>query len=364
MNFFYWLLEKDTYEFLARIVISLKIGRIVESKVMITALRLSSFKNIWFFNLLFLFGNLYFIASENAYKKLINKRIAGEGNYHKDLNLFQCFNTCEKKNDCKIFNYNSELKICQLTDKKTDENAGNAINSYGWEVYFPTTKEKLFTQTEEIVKVMEFANQTSDRQITVDIENRTDLSTCFWFKQNDSRDYRTFFTLYADKPCAFISFHINNHSNRMRFFLWTYLYGRFEIINFDNVFGNATERFYHTCLVYSNKRFYFYIDGQRHDDADLSMQDNEISFKFMWIGKTFRYNQYCALYDGPVFVNGSLYDLSLFIRNLTQSEITHIMNGNSMVVPLLSWENVKARYINDNAVVLKQINFSQIKGEN
>ena len=94
------------------------------------------------------------------------------------------------------------------------------------------------------------------------------------------------------------------------------------------------------------------------------MQDNEITFKFMWIGKPFRYNQYCALYDGPVFVNGSLYDLSLFIRNLTQSEIAHIMNGNSMVVPLLSWENVKARYINDNAVVLKQINFSQIKGEN
>ena len=363
MSCFYWLLEKDAYEFLARILISLKIDRTVESKVMITVLQLRSFKNICFFNLLFVFGNLYFIASENAYKKLINKRLPSKGDYRKGLNLFQCFNNCEKKNDCKIFNYNSELKICQLTDKKNDENSDNIICSYGWDVYFPTTKEKLFKQIEDIVKVMEFENQTSDRQITVDIENRTDLSTCFWFKQNDGRDYRTFFTLYTENPCTFISFRINNHINRMRFLLLTYLYDRLEKVSFKDVFGNATGRFYHTCLVYSNKRFYFYIDGQRHDVADFNMQDNEITFKFMWIGKPFRYSQYCTLSDGPAFVSGSLYDFSLYIRNLTQTEIAYIMNGNSMVSSLLSWEYVKARYVNDSAVVLKQINLSQIKGE-
>ena len=324
---------------------------------MIIVSLLPSFRIICFFNLLFIFGNLYSITSKSTYKKLINKRLINKGDYHEGLNLFQCFNACEKNNNCKIFNYNSGMKICQLTDKKADENGDNFIYSYGWDIYFPTMKEKL-------IKVIEFKNQTSDTQIMVPINNRTDLSTCFWFKQDDDQNYRTFFTLYADHPCTFVSFRINNNKNRMRFFLLTYFYGRLEKASFKEVLDNATGRFYHTCLVYSHKRFYFYIDGQIHDDVGFSMQDNEVTFKFMWIGKPFRYSQFCIPYDETAFVNASLYDFSLYITNLTQSEIAYIINGNSMVSPLLSWENVKARYVNDSAAVLKQVKLSQIRGEN
>ena len=60
------------------------------------------------------------------YKKLAEKKIKS------DLEFY-----CKKKHGCKVFNYNTKLQICQLTDRDTNHNHKDAVPSGGWEVYIP-----------------------------------------------------------------------------------------------------------------------------------------------------------------------------------------------------------------------------------
>ena len=71
------------------------------------------------------------------YKKLANKKITSDSEYHKKANLVQCDNYCKKKHGCKIFNYNTKLQTCQLIDRDTNQNYDDAVVSSGWEVYIP-----------------------------------------------------------------------------------------------------------------------------------------------------------------------------------------------------------------------------------
>ena len=71
------------------------------------------------------------------YKKLAEKKIKSDLEYHKKTNLFQCDFYCKKKHGCKVFNYNTKLQICQLTDRDTNHNHKDAVPSGGWEVYIP-----------------------------------------------------------------------------------------------------------------------------------------------------------------------------------------------------------------------------------
>ena len=71
------------------------------------------------------------------YRKLANKKIASDSEYHQKPNLFQCDNYCKTKHGCKVFNYNMKLQICQLTDRDANQNYNDAVSSDGWEVYIP-----------------------------------------------------------------------------------------------------------------------------------------------------------------------------------------------------------------------------------
>ena len=78
------------------------------------------------------------------YKKLANKKITSDSEYHEKTNLFQCDNYCKKKHGCKVFNYNTKLQICQLTGRDTNQiNYDDAIPSGGWEVYIPIMDQVL-----------------------------------------------------------------------------------------------------------------------------------------------------------------------------------------------------------------------------
>ena len=76
-------------------------------------------------------------ARAKFYKKLTNKKIMSNPEYHTKDNLFQCDNFCKKKAGCAIVNYNKKLQICQLTDRDTNHNYDDAVLSDGWEVYIP-----------------------------------------------------------------------------------------------------------------------------------------------------------------------------------------------------------------------------------
>ena len=71
------------------------------------------------------------------YKKITEKKIISDSEYHKKTNLFQCDYYCKKSHGCKVFNYNTELQICQLTGRDTNQNYDDAVPSGGWEVYIP-----------------------------------------------------------------------------------------------------------------------------------------------------------------------------------------------------------------------------------
>ena len=82
-------------------------------------------------------------ARAKFYKKLVEKRITSDSEYHKKTNLFQCEFYCKKKHGCKVFNYNTKLQICQLTDRDTNQNYDDAVPSGGWEVYIPIMDQVL-----------------------------------------------------------------------------------------------------------------------------------------------------------------------------------------------------------------------------
>ena len=85
------------------------------------------------FLLLILCGVLGCSTGE-TFKKLVNKKVSSTESYHHDTNLFQCHNKCKKIDGCQIFNCNTPLQICQLTDKvpgqEIQESSNNGLDSY------------------------------------------------------------------------------------------------------------------------------------------------------------------------------------------------------------------------------------------
>lgn len=65
------------------------------------------------------------------YKKLAEKKIPSDSEYHKKTNLFQCDFYCKRKHGCKVFNYNTKLQICQLIDPDNNQNYDEAFPSGG-----------------------------------------------------------------------------------------------------------------------------------------------------------------------------------------------------------------------------------------
>ena len=72
---------------------------------------------------------------KQLFQKVDNKKISSDIVYYEKSNIFQCFNSCKKVRGCKIFNFNSNNELCQLTDQNIDGYYENAVPADAWEVY-------------------------------------------------------------------------------------------------------------------------------------------------------------------------------------------------------------------------------------
>ena len=313
--------------------------------------------------LLFLYGYSVCITAKSTFKIIQNKKISSKGNYDEHVNLFQCFNNCEKKAGCRIFNHNSKLKICQLVDGETNENFDDIIHSNEWNIYFPTTRESVAQRDNEMAEVMELKNQTSDRQIDTGIENATNLSICFWFKQSEENK-GTFYTIYTENPCSYIFLSFEERNNRLEFEAFSNFYGIKKKDSFVLTKSVSSKRFFHVCLVYSNKVLFYYVNGKQRDKTTLQKPGNTITVKFLRIGQAFTYDNNCRLDSSEALRYVSFYDFNIYPERLSVPEIADLMNGNYTVSPVLSWEKIKSKYRYDNNVIFKVMSISEIKNKN
>ena len=138
---------------------------------------------------------------KNAYKKLLNKRISSNKAHNNNFNLFQCFQNCERKEDCKIFNHNANLKICQLVDKEADETSHDIIDSKGWDIYFPTCR-KLVVSSIRMEEALKYDPTEIHKKLTFNYTSTLNLTICLWFKPNVTYvNNKALFTAFSTSPC-------------------------------------------------------------------------------------------------------------------------------------------------------------------
>ena len=321
------------------------------------------------FSFLIVRGIPLYLASSNTYKKLVNKKLMSNESYNEKVNFFICFKKCEKQSNCKIFNYNEKHQICQLSNKEVDESSNDVAQRSGWDVYFPTMKKPVpNAMVEGLVEIMEFKNEIGNKPIEVAINNTLHLSTCFWLRPNATYSKSlAIFSIYSHDPCTFIMAYIlfNRKLGILMFSVRVNIAGnkeQFNIVPEDPVIENT---FHHICLVYSNKQIDFYIDNKKIDTASIpGMTKNEITIEEVRIGRQLTNDDRCILTSDWGIVDTALYDFSLYTEKFSEPDITQIMKKSYTVSPILSWNDIKRTYRDDNNVVLKRHQITEITSKN
>ena len=321
------------------------------------------------FRFLSVFGIPLYLASRNTYKRLVNKKLMSNESLYEKVNFFKCFSKCEKESNCKIFNYNKKHEICQLSNKEADESSDDVTQSSGWDVYFPMMKKPVPNKmVEGLVEIMEFKSEIGNKPIEVAIYNKLHLSTCFWLRPNATYSKSlAIFSIYSKNPCTFIMMYVlfSENQGTLMFHVRVNLAGirhRYNIIPENPVIGNT---FYHICLVYSNKQFEFYIDNKKIDSTSITgVIKNEITIKNVRVGRQLADDNRCLLTTNWGIVDTALYDFSLYTEKLSEPAIAQIMEGTYTVSPILSWKDVKSTYKDDNNVVLKRHQITDVTSKN
>ena len=310
-----------------------------------------------------------YLACRNTYKKLFNQKIVSNEIYFEKVNLFKCFNKCDEHDDCQIFNYNEKHQICQLSDKEVGENFIDVIQSSGWDIYFPTmTKSVPKKIVEGPAEVMEFKSEIGDKPVEVGIYNTLHLSTCFWLRPNATySNSLAIFSIYSQQPCTFIMMYVlfSKSQGILMFHVRVNLAGirhRYNIVPEDPVIGDT---FYHICLVYSKGLFVFYIDSKKIDSRSFTgATKNEVTIENVRVGRQLSYDDRCLLTTNWGIVDTALYDFSLYTEKLSEPAIAGIMKGTYTVSPILSWKDIKNTYKDDNNVLLKRHQVTDITSKN
>ena len=248
----------------------------------------------------------------------------------------------KKKAACRNFNHNSKLKTCQLVDGEANKNFDDIIHSNERNIYFPTTEESVIQRDNGMAEVMELKNQTSVKQIDIGIENAINLSICFWFKQSE-QNKGTFYTIYRENPCSYIFLNFEERNSILEFEAFTNFYETKKRDPFVLTNSVSSKRFFHVCLVYSNKVLFYYVNSKQHDKTTFQKPGKTITVKFLWIGQAFTYNNTCRLDSSEALRYGSFYDFNIYPERLSEPEIADLINGNYIVSRVLSWENIRSK---------------------
>ena len=292
---------------------------------------------------------------KNAYKKLLNKKLSSNKAHNNNFNLFQCFQNCENKEDCKIFNYNANLKICQLTDKEADETSNDINDSNGWDIYFPTGRKSVVASFNDstkriMVEALKYGPAEVHKKLTFNYTSTLNLTVCLWFKPNVTYvNNKALFTAFSTRPCFEIMLFITQDRKLL------------VLVNAAGIIEehysekkSSASLFYHVCIVFNEGSVTIYIDGEK-DTTTLftNIPNNLIKLEYLRIAKSMARENKCALHHGDGFVDGFIYDFNIFGKSLTQMEISSVVNGNYEIVSMVLWEFVKAEY--QNSKLLTQL---------
>ena len=294
---------------------------------------------------------------KNNFKKLLNQKVTSSESYHYNTNLFQCHNKCKKTDACQIFNYNTPLQICQLTDKAPGQEI-QEINNNGWDSYIPGQKEeKLAAKT--VGKTVEVMNITSTLvqivKLNVNIDT-AELTICFWIKANSPANSKYIFSMNDAGDCGYMRLFIKNENLRFWIFGTDKSEPKIPILD--------TNTFHHVCFAFNKGNLSWYHNSKIVDEViNSQITLTKIRGKEILLGTR---TTDCITSGGYELNQAVLFDFVIFTSFLTQSEIQQVMSGKSTIPAVLSWAQVIGKYANVSTTSIKfqQVPISQIVSQN
>ena len=293
---------------------------------------------------------------KNNFKKLLNKKVTSTESYHYNTNLFQCHNNCKKTDGCQIFNYNTPLQICQLTDTVPGPGI-QGTNSNGWDSYIPVQKEEELTvkTVEKTVEVMNITNTLVQLvELNVNIDT-AELTICFWVKANSPANSKYIFSMNDAGNCGYMRLFIKNEYLR----LWITATGT-EHRNEPKIPILDTNKFHHVCFAFINGNLSWYHNGQKVEEViNPQLNLTKIRGKEVLLGTR---TTDCMNSGGYALNQAVLFDFAVFTTFLTLPEIQKVMSGQNSIPTALSWAQVIGKYANVSTTGIKfqQVPISQI----
>ena len=298
---------------------------------------------------LFLILSSFCDGFKNTFKKLLNKKLLSKQEHYERVNLFHCFKYCVNKENCDMFSYNAEFQICQLSDSKLDKFFDDAVQSDGWDIYFPTTSA--IDDESNLYEAIAFKNEVDTKSVEIDVNiDSIYLTMCFWFKIKEISKLNVIFTMKNHWSCAYLQVYIDTNKK---------IYLKTDINN-ASIKYNSGEKFYlrtnyHICIVYENGTATWYIDGERiRTNIINDIENNRIEISKLLIGKAIRgYEENCLDDEGMGLEKGFLFDFNIFSQKLDESEINLVRGGRSTISPTVSWNDIKNKFVNNPNAVLE-----------
>ena len=297
------------------------------------------------------------VTLKNYFKKLLNKKVTSTESYHHNTNLFQCHNKCKKTDSCQIFNYNTPLQICQLTDQipgqEIQETNINSLDNY----ILVQKEEKMAVKTlEKTVEVMNITNTPAGKLVKMSVNIDTaELTFCFWIKVNSPAKYPDIFSMNDEGNCGYLRMYILDRY--LRFIIpgmnpQQYSDSKIQILD--------TNKFHHVCSVFSNGTLSWYHNGQKVKvviNPQLAL--TKIKGTEILLG-TYTTDCMTPINNDPK--QAFLFDFVVFTSSLTRFEIWQVMSGQNSIQTALSWAQVIGKYANVSTTDNKfqQVPISQI----
>ena len=302
----------------------------------------------------FLVLSLFCDAFKNTFKKLLNTKLLGTQEHYERVNLFHCLKYCVNKENCDIFSYNAEFQICQVSDSKLEELSDHAVQSDGWDIYFPT----MSTVDDEpnLYEGIAFKNEVDTTSVEMDVNiDSIYLTMCFWFKLKDISKLNVIFTMKNYQSCAYLQLFIDANKKA---YLKTDINASIKYSSGEKFYPRT---YYHLCVVYENGTATWYVDGESIKTNIIEdIENNRIQISKLLIGKAIKgYEEDCSDDQGIGLENGFLFDFNIFSQKLDKSEINLVRGGRSTTSPTVSWNDVKTKFVNNPNAVLEMIKNSK-----
>ena len=283
---------------------------------------------------------------KNTFKKFLNKKLLSKQEYYERVNLFHCLKYCVNKKNCSMFSYNAEFQICQLSDSKPEKFSDDAVQSDGWDIYFPTMSAT--DEESNLHEAIVFKNEVDTKSAEIDVNiDSIYLTMCFWFKSKEISKLNVILTMKNYWSCAYLQLYIDTNK---KIYLKTN-----ASVNYNSGEKFYPRTYYHICVVYGDGTATWYIDGERiRTNIINDIENNRIQISKLLIGKAIKgFEEDCSDDQGKGLENGFLFDFNIFSQKLDESEVNLVRCGKSTISLTVSWNDVKNKFANNLNAVLE-----------